>query len=488
MRFFSGPVLISIVLTHSPLATAAGLDVWDAMQTAVSQNFDVRLSDLTKDDRAAGVTRSQGEFDTNLSGTFTRDHSETPSSSSLDGVTSVIRSDTTTLKPTLTTKSRIGTELSVPYSYSISESNSSFSRIPVGHNTSLGLKITQPLLKSMEEGYYQRNVKRAELDLEIAKAKHGEKIDDVAMRAAEIFLDALKDRESVKLQEALLVNTRMAEEFVNAKHAVGKASMIDRLEAEAATSKSEESLLSAKTSLANRIEDLGAHVYGKLQAELQMNDDLGSLLQPAAPLDFDTIKKEALSRRSEWLAQVKASQKARVEFAASEVDLRPNLSFEGSYTQKGLDQDFQKSQAQVDNGTFPSWSAGVKFERPLMRFAARSANESKRLQFEQQSIKEAQLARDLELELKKALRDVDVGWQRLGALSNAARAQKQRFEAISAKFKAGLVSITTLDKARADAESSELESIKARFAYAKSRLKLAAARGLLLEAAKSRRI
>ncbi|MEK7356906.1 MAG: TolC family protein, partial [Bdellovibrionota bacterium] len=106
----------------------------------------------------------------------------------------------------------------------------------------------------------------------------------------------------------------------------------------------------------------------------------------------------------------------------------------------------------------------------------------------QQSIKEAQLARDLELELKKALRDVDVGWQRLGALSNAARAQKQRFEAISAKFKAGLVSITTLDKARADAESSELESIKARFAYAKSRLKLAAARGLLLEAAKSRRI
>lgn len=467
----------------SSQARGADLDLWQAMRESLAKNYDVRLSELTQEDREAGVLRSRGEFDTTFAATFTRDHTETPSSSSLDGVTSAVISDSTSIKPTLSTKTRFGSELSLPYSYSISQSNSSYSRIPVGHNTSLGVKLTQPLLKVFEGGYYEKNVKRAEIDLEVAKAKHGEKLDDTAMKTAEIFLDALRDRETVRLQETLLSNARAAKEFVSAKESLGKASFVERLEADAATSKAEEALLASRASLANRLDDLGAHAFGSLPPDLKLNPELGSLLTPAETLDSEQLQENALARRHEVKAQDQSTQKARLELAAAEADLLPTLNLEGSYTQKGLAESFEKSQAQVDRGEFPSWSAGLKLERPLMRHAARSANQSKIFQLEQQKIKESQLVRDVKLEIKKVVRDVEIGWKRLEALQAAATAQRQRFDAIFAKFKAGVVSVATLDKARSDAESSELEHIKARFAYAKARLRLEAARGRLLEVA-----
>lgn len=473
--------VVASLIAPAALANEQALSLRDAMRTSLERNFDVLLSATSVEDKQSGITRALGDFDYQVSGSLTREHSETPSSSSLDGVTSVVRSDSTLFKPTLTKKTRFGTELSLPYSYTISESNSSYNRLPIGHSTSGAIKIVQPILKSFAKGYFERNIYRAEQDLNSARAKHGEKLDDTALKAAELFLDALRDKETLRVQKIIYENAKNADEFVDAKRKVGKASLIEALESEAAYSKSQDSLLNAQATSESKVEELGAHVFGKLPVALKINPELGTLLDPPQKTNLPELTTLAVKLRPEVIAQKAATRKAEIELSAAATDLKPTVNLEGSYTHKGLAENFYASQDQINKGTYPSWSVGVKVERPLMRYASRSAIISKQLLLEQQKIKQAQLERDIDMEIKKSARDTNVNWERLQALSKSAEAQKQRLQAQTEKFKSGQVSVADLNKARADAETAEVDEIKARFALARSRLKLAASTGQLLQ-------
>jgi outer membrane protein TolC len=473
MRYFTLKMFLLCAL--GLIASKAGaetLDITHAIKVSLERNLDIKVSEVSLKDKNALITKALGDFDFNLSATLTRDHSETPSASSLDGVSSVVRSDSSILKPTFSKKTRLGTELSVPYSYTISESNSSYNRIPIGHSVSLGLKITQPILKAFERGYFERNLTRAELDLDNARAKHGEKIDDIALKTTELFLDALRERESVRVQKLMLKNAEFSEEFVKAKHQVGKSSMIEVLEAAAARLRAVESLLSSEQQAATKLDELSAHVYGKLPESLELDHNVDHLLKKPEKINFVEALNHALKRRPEVVAQRAASQKADLDLKYAKADLLPTLNFEGSYTHKGLADGFTSSQEQITKGQFPSWSAGLKFERPIMQYASQAALESKRLQREQQNLKEKQVRRDIELELKKFIRDADVNFMRLQALDSAATAQRQRLHGQSERFKARQISVSDLNKARVDAETAEIDLIKARYALAKSRLKL----------------
>ncbi len=470
----------------SIVAKAATLDLTGAMTLALEKNLDVRLSVFSIGDKEAALTKTMGDFDFNLSGTVTRDHAETPSSSSLDGVGSVVRSDSMSYKPTLSRKTIYGTELSVPYSYTTSESNSSYNRIPVGHNTSLALKVTQPLLKPFQDDYFRRNIRRAEFDLAQARAKHGEKLDDTALRAAELFLETAREQQTLRVQEMMYENARQAEEFVKLKKRVGKSSSIEVLEAEAATSKALDGVLSSRLSMATKMDDLSIHVFGQTQT-IDLSDGLKEFLGGNPRNDLNSLVALAQKRRSERVSQVQATKKSEVELSAARADLLPTFNFESSYTHKGLAEGFGASQQQVSRGDFPSWSLGLKLERPIMQYAARAALDAKRFAYEQQRLKEAVVVRDIEIEVRKSIRDVDVNWERLQALRNAAMAQRQRIEAVAEKFKAGQISVSDMNRARADAETSEVDEIKSRYAYVKSRLKLMASAGTLLDYVKSTR-
>lgn len=472
-----------LLLLSLPLMVAAvPLTLKESLVETLKNNFDVRINSTTVDDKRALYTKALGNFDFQLSGTVTRDHNKTPSASSLDGVTSAVVTDNFSLKPTLTKKTALGTEISVPYSYVKTVSNSSNATLPESHNTSLSLKLTQPLLRAYSKGYFSRDLAKAELEIEAAKQKYGQQLLDVCDKTLGLYLDTLRDNESLKVKEKSVHLSQETYDLAKMKHDLGKASLVDLLEAEGVLLKSKESLLSTRTALDGKFLELQLAVFANSATKIEITEDLtADLVRPPDNLSEESLIQEALKTRPELRANEIALREARMDVRSAETDQLPVLNFEGSVTYKGVADKYSASQEQINKGRFSSYSTGLKLEQPIMGYAAKGEMTLKSLRLQQEELRISQAKRNVELNVRKDLRNYTTTWERIETLQKMVLSEQQRFEGQTLRYRQGKISIFDLTRSQQDLENAELESIKAKIAYKKARLDLAVSVGRLFK-------
>ena len=163
---------------------AKTITIREAAVLAVKNNFDMKIEQSSVEQNGGAYTKSLGEFDFTLDLSTSIVDSESPSSSSLDGVSpaTAIVSKSKTYEASLSKKFKFGTELSLPYSYTIEESNSSYSLIPETHETSFGFTITQPVLLTFFPSYFTKDIKKSQIEWDMAKDKYGQKMQETIMK------------------------------------------------------------------------------------------------------------------------------------------------------------------------------------------------------------------------------------------------------------------------------------------------------------------
>lgn len=481
---FTRQILVSSFLFFVEFVLAdVPLSLREALSLSLEKNLALKISGLSVEEKQALTQKAYGAYDIDLNLGVTIDRNITPSSSSLEGVAedNALKTKDTLTNASLKKKFGFGTTVEVPYKYTIAETNSTNQRFSTAHKPNLTLKITQPFLQSFTPSYFTKNLTLAEYDWEIAKMEHGAKINSTLSKTIQLYFEALKEQSNLQIRKSAYETARTNFEFVKEKRSVGKSSLIDVLEAEGTMQKLHEAYLKAEASLKNKKEEFQSHVFAEPKEGVELDATLLSQMKAYIFKESpEEMLKQALELRMETRKAATSVVRAEAERLGASVDRLPNVDLSGEVTQNGLDENFSKAHQQIKDRTYTSWQASANLKYPLLNYAARGAHAQKELRLEQEKIKQLQTSRDIALEIRKYLRDLDTGWQRISALSKALEAQTQKYEGKQQRFRLGLLSQFELDKALEEKKQAEIELLDAKIAYQTAIYKLAEARGTLL--------
>lgn len=458
----------------------------------LEKNFDIKISDYSTKEKEGDLQKSFAEFDTNLKYNYVLDRNEVPSSSSLDGAgntSSVITENSNhTLRVTKTFES--GIKLDVPYTYKSVYSNSTYRIIKTSYEPSLGIVLTLPVIKYFNSGYSLRNVKNKELELAITLKKHFEKIIEVFNATMELYYDAYEAIKSLEITKLALKDSRENYQYAVEKNKIGRISKIDFLDAESALKNSENDLLKKENELLNKKEKLSLNVFGEVRnignLNIDANINISDQLIPKNEYEYESENEinminAALADRLEVAKSKDAKEQARIKYDASKVDLYPSLDLQPEITLRGMNANGGSANKDIVNRKYNSWKVGLSAERKWNQYAANGANKLDKLKWQQEEIKEEQIKKDVVLEMKQAIRDLLTTEKRLDALNLAAKAQEEKYVALNAKFKLGVVSMFDLNEAYKQKMQGSLDLLKAQIEYKKNVISLYKAKGKLVD-------
>lgn len=480
-------LLLALLMTLPPAARGQGtpraLSLRDAAALSLQNNLDLKISALTFEQSHARLLGAEGRFDLNLNLSALRARTETPSVSTLEagtGSSSLIESKWN-YAGSLSKTFGFGSDLLLSYNYLVVETNSVYARLRTVHQPSVTASLTQPLLKTFTPSYFTRDLTQARYSVEIAESQHGEKLVATLAKTMTLYLDLLRSREELKIQQATWEESKDLLEAVKAKQSIGRASQLDRMEAESGAEQNRESFLRAQSSFQSLKEDFALQVYADGAAEFELGESVDQVPPPPPRADLKQWIQEALNKRLESRRSLASIEQAKAAEDAAFVDRLPEVDIKPSATLSSLDRNLNRSHQELLEMKHPSWSLEVSIEHPIMSYGSRGAHREKQIRLEQEELKHQQKQRDIALEVKKSLRDIELGQERLKALGQVLEAENEKFEAQQIRFRNGQVSTYELNRSLADRRNAELEKLKGAIEYRKALYRLAEARGILLE-------
>ena len=463
-------ILISTLFLYSHYAFSLSDELNNVISAAMENNFDIKISDYDAQDKDGQYIKAQGDFDFTLSLDSSYSKSDTPSSSSLDvsGTTSSVVEKKQSNLLTLSKKFSFGTELKIPYGYDIVDSTSSNRTIAKTYETAFSIELSQPLIKTFKPSYFTKNLKAKQYDLEIAKSKHKTEVIKRIKKITDHYFATLEAFHTINIKEDSLKNKKENLSFIKSKKRVGKASLIDLLDAESATKKEVESFESSKINFENKIDELNTLVFADNKKTIKYNFKLGKFEKFIFESNVQKLTKRAYEKRDEIYKLQKELDKSRANLKFSKLDRLPSVQLEAEIKSKGLNTNFSKANSQVTDGKYISNKIGVTVQHRIMGYAQTGSYRINKLKVEQAELKLKKMKKDILLEIKKSIRELKSSKFRIDALESSLKAEVEKYEAAKRKFGAGFISNFEINRYHQDKIKAELELLKSKISYQKA--------------------
>lgn len=371
-------------------------------------------------------------------------------------------------------------QLSFNASYSRSTSNSSSRRATIvagqvaqsqGHSFTsydffnFGLTATQLIYDfGQASRRYEAMTASFEAQVENERATRLTVLRDVRLA----FLDALAQRELVRVAEETLANQQRRHAEVEAFVEVRLRPEIDLAQAKLELENARVELIKAETGFATAKARLN-HAMG---LEGSTEYEIAEVQIPVVrgeDAELEQLLHEALARRGEVAAARKQIEAQRMSISAAEGGYGPTLSASVSTTASGPG---------VDN-LAPNWSAGLNLSWPIFSgFATSAAVREAKASL---TVTEAQadgLRQQIRLEIQQAQLHLRSAKASLGAAEEALAAAEKRLELAEARYSSGVGSILELGDAQVARTSAAAQLVQAEYALASARVALQQALGL----------
>jgi len=389
------------------------------VRAVLTRNLSLKISEIDNAATATTVMEALGTFDPELYAAVTGVDAEQPTASSFQAPKNQSLAGRTGVRGLYRTG--LSYDLAYQLDYNRQSPTNPFFGLNPATSSSLGVSLTQPLLRNFGSTVTEAPVAQARLLVARGDLNLYSRVQDVAYQAVLAYWNLVKARRTRDTAtEALAV----ANELVANNQKRKDAGVMTRLD-----------VLTAQAEAARRQEELIRAVNGVGRAE----DALKLLLSPGVAVDDWRIAIEPLtgaSLRDEPLpaeeSVIIAAFTDRSDLRALEVDLRaadlnlevagnqklPRLDLLGSYGYAGLagEQPGGSSKNNVDlwgnslesirDREFLTWSLGFDFSRPLGNRSAEAVERRARLEKERAYMVWLERRMNIVQELRGALRDV----------------------------------------------------------------------------------
>lgn len=473
--------LLLIGLFYTNIIVASPLDFKSFIGNLLKNNLDIQTYNLQVSQSKAQHTKSLGEFDLSLSFDTSYNNQDTPISSSLDteGNTSSVLTKTFTESLTFNKTFTSGTQLSIPFSYDLVDSNSSYRTYRKTNEPNFGVTLTQPLVRIFSKGYYTKSTDGTWLSYREKDFETKQKVSKTLYQGIEKLFDYMEAKKTYQILKNGHKTSLKNYDFMKKKKSLGSASLIDLLDSETQKNKSKQKVLQHEIKLHQQEGELQTFVYGKQKTILNIGEIDLKAKDYDCECNLDSMLKEALLSRGDYLAKEYNVDAQELKSRFTLIDRLPKIDLELSYSNQAIREKSSEALGDLTSGKYSTTKAGLTLSYNLFQYAERGAEEINHLKLKQSEIKLTEFIKNLRIEIENATRSFEIQKIVVSSLKKSANAEKVKWKFYSKKFKQGQVSSFDLAKYQDAKENADLELIKGKYKLERSYFKLFQVQGKL---------
>lgn len=459
------------------------LSLEDCVIRALRDNLKVAVEVYNPELADVSVTKAREFFAPRLDINFGNQRTENPSSYSLEQAATVVNKNLN-FSASIVQQIPTGGNLSLSLSGFRSETNMGFQLInPVYRNT-LRFDFTQPLLRDFGSTVSKRGIIIARNNLDISVNQLRLVLMDTIYLVEEAYWNLVYAIENYKVKQQSL---QLARDLLvkNQKEVeVGKLAPIEILNAEAVVALREADILQAEV-LIRRSEDVLKNIINLSEEEDMKVKKIVPSDKPEfirKEISLETALEEALERRPDLRMKKKDIETKELSLGVAKNQLLPSLNLSLSYWSPGLSGDrniFPEGNPFGDpigkeegsawdsvrdafNLLYSNWSVGLTLSLPLSNFTTKADYVRARMELERGELELKDIEKQLFLEVKDAVRDIEMDDKRVQAYRVARELAEKRLEAEVKKLNVGLSTnyfVLQYQEELANARSMELTSM-----------------------------
>lgn len=251
--------------------------------------------------------------------------------------------------------------------YNLRDLNNNLNALTGGNEyvTTVGLTMTQPLLKNFGFTATLYKMRLAAITSDLAYQDYRRQMMLIVSRAEAAYWDLYLTQEQERISNESVATAQKLYNDNKSRLDVGKSSELEVLQAEAGLSLRRARKNDAAQKMAeaaNQVSTLFSVTSGGVPSSVR------AIQQPVmidAPTDYFESYKSAFIHNPDYLSRRKQAVAENMRLAYTKNQLLPQFDFKGSYGFNGLGNTPGASYENVEHGRYPSWSVGVEFRIPI---------------------------------------------------------------------------------------------------------------------------
>lgn len=458
---------------NNPRSLRLSLD--DALKTAVERNVGISLQRYTFLEAGESLRGSYGIYDWLATGDIGYRNAQSPTISQAQSSAS----------KQLTWNFGVSQLLPTGGSYDVTFNNNrqnivgGFTTVNPSYNSSLGIGITQPLLRNFGVDVTSRGILIARNTLGINEEVFRATIMDTAVTAQQAYLSLVYARQFVDVVKEGLFLARDQARITQIRIDVGASAPLDILQPRVQIATEEQALIAAVASVRDAEDRLRAVMH-------LAPSDWDRPIIPTTPATYtpmtinqETAVAQALAARPEMHEQQLTTASREISYIFARNQALPRVDLNVGYTSAGLGgrvidpstgvvvntSAYPHALSQVFANDFPTYTFGVSIGVPITNIGARA--EAKRAEYDVQLARELeeQTRQNIVLDVRAAVRAIDTAAREITASRTAREAAEQNVEAERRRYENGLSTNFQVLQIQQQLTSSRASEIQALVAY-----------------------
>lgn len=462
------------------------LTLTDAIERALRGNADLAVERLTPRIAAEGVEAAKGDFDPVLSASYEEQDAHTKTASSLGGAP-LLQERTQTYGAGVEKKLETGTSVGVDVSHEKEKTNNRFSTLNPSFSTDVTLTVRQSLLKGFGTTVNRADVEIARSDAAAARQLLAARVASTIQEVENAYWDLAAAVENVGVQQSAYEAARALESANRARLDAGTLPRTEYLAAASAMASREADLMDAQRRSQDAQDLLRRLIGGAGEDPAARGSWNRPIVLVDAPTEADVAPDEAasiqkaLDRRPEILQAREALEAERLRKIVASDNLKPDLSFEGSWTNERLEEGRWDALHGLEDDEARTWTAGLFLTFPLGNRTAESEYRQAEARIGQEAARIRSLREKVVVEVREALRALEWGKRRLAAQKRAVELSSENLRAEQVRYEQGLSTTQDVLKALADDTAERARFLTAQADHAKAVASWQRAQGTLAE-------
>ncbi|MGD1070526.1 MAG: TolC family protein [Bryobacteraceae bacterium] len=450
------------------------------------------------------------QFDPALTGQFLAQHLTTLEINPLNYGTPALVNNTVAANAGYTQGFGPGTQLQASFQNLYNNGNSNQNTINPYWNSSLGVTVTQPLLRGFGIAMNRRFIRIAQNNQRMSDQVFRYQANITVSGIVRLYTDLVSLSEDLKVkQETLATAQRLAEDNRN-KVDQGTLAPVEVTRAQAQVAAAQQDVANADGYLREQELILKSVITRDFSADPVIHD---ARIVPTDPLPLDPLPTDTLDHmvqtafqsRPDYIAAKTQLENTQITLEGSRNNVRPELDLVGYMANNGLagalnptygspstlalsglsvagaGDGYGSALAQVLARDYPTYSIGLNLTLPLRNRVAQADLARDELQLKQTQVRTKQLENTIRVQVEDAL----IALRRSRAAYDAAvetrRLQEQSLEIEQERFDVGLSTNFLVIQYQSYVAQARSTEVAARGAYAKSWTQLDSVMGTILQ-------
>jgi outer membrane protein TolC len=480
LSVFFAVVTVAVAQTSTNPPAGGAMSLKDCIQSALAHNFDVQVQRINPQISLYNLDAAYSGYDPLFSISGQHNYSK----SSGGGVNPY---STNSVPPRITEANSFNSGISgglVPWGpqYSLSSSLSQNYLPSDSSSASIGVTLTQPLLKNFWIDSTRLNIRVAKNRLKYSEQGLRQQFITSVTAVANAYYELIYAQQNVAVQQQALNLAQTQLDQDNQRVQIGTLAVLSVQQDESQVAQARANLIAAQSTLdtdQNTLKNLLTDNYSQWHdTNIQPTE---TLLARPQTFDLQNSWSKGMSGRPDLL-QVKLNlEQQGIQLKYDQNQLFPELDLIGSYGYSGAGQVYQNAVDQTGEGNAPNYYYGAQLKVPLGNISARNQYKAAKMSLQQVELQFKQLEQNIMVQIDNAVKQAQSAYQSAEATKQARIYAEAALDAEQKTYAVGKATTFEVLTYQNNLTAARSQEIRALANYNESLANLAAQEGGTLE-------